>query len=146
MGVICKVLRYNNHEAFYSSLGVCGSFCYGKSCWCGGTRRRTCWWTSWRTWWWTCRRIFLMVTLPDSSLAELSPPLPPFPSEWRPPLDQTDSSPPVRSSLTDSLKDLTSTSSPPNKSPPTIQLPSAIHVFYLLCKLIHKIFIATFKK
>merc|ERR1711970_1637373 len=41
-------------------------------------------------------------------------------------------------------KDLTSTSSPPNKSPPTIQLPSAIHVFYLLCKLIHKIFIATF--
>merc|ERR1712083_1012671 len=92
----------------------------------------------------TIRRIFLTVTLPDSSLAELSPPLPPCHSVWRPPPDQTDSSPPVRSSLTDSLKDLTSTSSPPNKSPPTIQLPSAIHVFYLLCKLIHKIFIATF--
>merc|ERR1740121_3560621 len=80
----------------------------------------------------TTRRIFLMVTLLDFSLAEHSPPLPPFHSEWRPPPDQTDSSPRARSSWTDSLQDLTSTSSP-NKSPPTIQLPSAIHVFYLLC-------------
>merc|ERR1719250_580950 len=77
----------------------------------------------------TTRRIFLMVTLLDFSLAEHSPPLPPFHSEWRPHLDQTDSSPRARSSWTDSLKDLTSTSSP-NKSPPRIQLPSAIHVFY----------------
>merc|ERR1711874_667404 len=61
-------------------------------------------------------------------------------SAWKPPQDQTDSSLLVRSSWTDSLKDLTSTSSPSN-CPPTLQLPCAIHVFYLLCivlQLIHK--------
>merc|ERR1711983_630819 len=79
------------------------------------------------------RRTFLMVILLVFSLAELSPPLPPFHSEWKPPPDQTDSSLLGRSSLTGSLKDLTSTSSP-NKSPPTYSyhVRSMYFIYYVL--------------
>jgi len=51
-----KSQAFDSLEAFYFSLGVCRSFCYGKSCWCWGNWRRTCWGTCWRTWWWNCRR------------------------------------------------------------------------------------------
>merc|ERR1711915_1069850 len=78
----------------------------------------------------TTRRIFLMVTLLDFSLVEFSPPLLLFLLVSQP-QHQTDSSPLVRLNWTDSLKDSISTLSPNNFS--LHQLPSAIHLSYLLC-------------
>merc|ERR1712098_730297 len=80
------------------------------------------------------RRTFLMVILLVFSLAELSPPLPPFHLEWKPPPDQIDSSLLGRSSLTGSLKDLTSTSSPNKSLPHTVTMcnPCILSIMYCL--------------